>query len=144
MTTDSQLQKDVVKEVEAELGNAGIGVAAYANAGTVILSGTTTNYTDKYAAERAALRVAGVRVVSEGVCVREGHEQGDDELAKAVAHALQEDPLVPADVQATVEGGWVTLQGEVKSDRERDAALNAVRGRAGVERIYNLITIKTP
>ena len=106
------------------------------------LSGTAPNYTEKYAAERAALRVPGVRAVSEGVGVGEAHEHGDVQMAMAVARALQQGESVPPNVQATVEGGWVTLRGEVTSAAERDAAVNAVRHRAGVERIYNLITIK--
>ena len=36
----------------------------------------------------------------------------------------------------------MTLRGEVVSEAQRDAAVDAVRHRAGVERIYNLITIK--
>jgi osmotically-inducible protein OsmY len=110
--------------------------------GAVTLSGTAASYGAKYAAERAALRVPGVRAVSEGARVAAPHERGDEEIARAVAHALEQAPGVPAGVKATVEGGWVTLRGEALSTGQRDAALDAVRQRAGMERVYDLITVK--
>src|SRR6516165_9592485 len=141
MKTDTELQDDVIGQVRAELGLGAGGIGVFVDNGTVMLTGTAANCAEKYAAERAALRVPGIRAVSEGIRVRAFHEHnGNEEIAKAVGRALQEDESVPAEVQATVEGGWVTLQGEVASIPERDAAVNAVRHQAGVERIYNLIT----
>jgi osmotically-inducible protein OsmY len=142
MSTDKQLQKDVIGRLETELGNWVSGVGVAVTDGTVMLSGTAPTCTAKYAAERAALRVPGVRAVFEEVRVGEAGEHGDGEIAKTVARALEQDPSVPANVQATVEGGSVMLQGEVNSTSQKDAALNAVRHLAGVGRIYNLITIK--
>jgi osmotically-inducible protein OsmY len=142
MKADMQLTKDVVEKLEAALGAEASGIGVSVKDGAVMLSGTAPTCTEKYAAERAVLGVPGVKAVAEGVQVREAHQHGDEETAEAVARALQQDPNVPAGVQATVEGGWVTLQGEVFSTGQREAALDAVRNRAGLERIYNLITVK--
>ena len=142
MKTDAQLKKDVVGQLEAALGDDASGIGVSVSGGAVMLSGTAVNYNDKYAAERAALEVPGVRVVCEAVGVGEVHHHCDDEITKAVERVLQQDQSIPADVHATVEGGWVTLRGEVASASQRDAAVNAVRQRAGIERIYNLITVK--
>jgi osmotically-inducible protein OsmY len=142
MKTEQRLQKDVVGELEASQGTGTNGIEVSVNDGTVLLRGRAPTYTAKYAAERAVLRVSGVRVVSDGVCVREDHGHGDEKLAKAVTLALEQTPGVPPNVQATVEDGWVTLQGEVTSSSQMNRALNAVRIQAGVERIYNLMTVK--
>lgn len=141
MKTDTQLQKDVIGQLEAELGVAVGGIGVSVNGGAVMLSGTAANCTDKYAAERATLRVPGVRTVSQRVRVGEADQHDDDEIAKTIARALRQDASVPANIQATVESGWVTLRGKVASISERDTVLNAVREGAGVERIYNLITV---
>jgi osmotically-inducible protein OsmY len=140
--TDSQTQKDVIAELEAELGVGASMMEVSVNDGAVMLSGTAASYTEKYAAERAALRVPGVRAVSERLQVAVAHGHVDDEIAIAVAHALWQAPSVPANIQATVEGGWVTLLGEVIENSQSDAALDAVRQQAGTERISNLITVK--
>jgi osmotically-inducible protein OsmY len=142
MRTDAQIHKDVIDQLEATLGAGASGIGVSVSDGTVTLSGTAASYTDKYAAERAAFEVPGVRCVCEAVGVGHDHERGDDEIAQAVERALLQDESVPAAVHATVEGGWVTLRGEVASESQKDAAVNAVRRRAGVERIYNLITAK--
>jgi osmotically-inducible protein OsmY len=143
MKTDTELQDDVIERVKAELGPDAGGIGVSVDHGTVMLTGTAPNCAEKYAAEHAALGVPGIRAISEGIQVRAFHEpNGDEEIAETVGRVLEQDESVPASVQATVEGGWVTLRGEVASIAERDAAVNAVRQRAGVERIYNLITVK--
>jgi osmotically-inducible protein OsmY len=51
--------------------------------------------------------------------------------------------LVPADqVKATVSNGWVTLEGEVKWQFQKNAAEKAARYRSGVKGVTNLIKIK--
>ncbi len=142
MKTDVQIQQDVIGHLGANLGVGASGIGVSVHDGAVTLCGTAANYTDKYAAERAALEVPGVRVVCEAVGVGPDHPRGDDETAQAVERALLQDEGVPAGVLATVEGGWVTLRGEVATESQKDAAVDAVRQRAAVERIYNLITVK--
>lgn len=143
MNKNTELQRVVIGEVQAEIGDAESGIGISVDDGAVMLSGTAPTYSDKYAAERAARRVPGVRAVSEGIRVAvEAREPADDAIAKAVAHALQSDQCVPSAVQATVERGWVTLRGEVSSTSQREAALSAVRNGAGINRFYNLITIR--
>ena len=50
---------------------------------------------------------------------------------------------MPAEVKASVEKGWVTLQGEVGWEYQKEAAMNCVRFLAGVKGIYNLITVRS-
>ncbi len=144
MKTDAQLQENVVEALqrEPEITASEVGVAVSNRA--VRLSGVVRTYSEKYAAERAALRVSGVRAVSQEIRVKlaEMDDGSDEEIAEAVSRALQSQADVPTTVQASVEGGWVTLRGEVTSEAQRDGAVDAVWRRAGVERIYNLITIE--
>ncbi len=49
---------------------------------------------------------------------------------------------MPADVQAVVEKGWVTLRGEVTWQFQKEAAANAVRYLAGVKGVSNGIVIR--
>ena len=69
MKNDSQLQKDVIDELrwDPSIGSTEVGVAA--KDGVVTLSGQVDSFAKKYAATRAAERVAGVRAVAEELAV---------------------------------------------------------------------------
>ncbi len=143
MKADKELQSAVVEALKHALEVTASEVGVSVSGGAVRLSGVVPTYSEKYAAERAALSVSDVRAVSEEIQVQLARpdDGGDGSIAEAVAQALQEAD-VPTTVQAAVEGGWTTLRGEVVSEAQRDAAVEAVRRRAGVQRIYNLVTIK--
>ena len=143
MKADEELQTAVVEALKRapEITASEVGVAV--GGGAVRLSGVVHTCSEKYAAERAALSVPDVRAVSQEIRVTAAErDDGDGAIAAAVSRALQSQAGVPPTVQATVEGGWVTLRGEVVSEAQRDAAEEAVRQRSGVQRIYNLVTIK--
>ncbi|MDO9106727.1 MAG: BON domain-containing protein [Methylovulum sp.] len=61
MKTDTQLQTDIIDELnfEPSINAAQIGVLV--NDGIVTLSGCVHTYSEKWNAERAALRVAGMK-----------------------------------------------------------------------------------
>ena len=127
--SDSEIKTQVVREMkwDSRIGWADIGVEV--NKGVVTLTGKVTNYAKKVAAQNAAHRIAGVLDVVNEIEVR---PQGtsvatDEELARAVRHALQWDAFVPDEqIKSTVSDGWVTLEGEVNLWRERQDAERAV------------------
>ena len=83
--------------------------------GVVTLTGTVDSYFKKWAAEEAAHRVAGVKAVANDIEVRLTSERTDADIAAAVARALEWDAFIPPDkVKVTVSKGWVTLEGEVE------------------------------
>jgi osmotically-inducible protein OsmY len=145
MKTDAELQQDVMNELKWEptVKAAEIGVAV--KDGVVTLSGYVDSYVKKWAAERAAARVFGVRAVAENIQVRlpGSLKQSDEDLAGAVAHVLEWNVLVPHDrVKVKVQDGLVTLSGEVDWGYQKFAAEEAVRYLMGVVWFSNQITVK--
>jgi osmotically-inducible protein OsmY len=145
MKTDAQIQVDVMSELKCEptLSAENIGVAVHN--GVVTLSGTVPNYPQKFAAEKAALRVRGVRSVAEDIEVRftlQHKATTDTDLAEAAARALSWHVWTPENVKAKVENGWITLTGEVEHEYQRKSAHNSVRYLTGVRGVTNSITIK--
>jgi len=144
--TDTQLQKDVIEELrwDPAVGSAEVGVAA--KFGVVTLSGQVDSFAKKYAATRAAERVAGVRAVAEElkVVLPSSHVRTDTDLAHSVVSALRWDVQVPDDsVKARIEDGWVTLEGELEWQYQINAAERAVRNLTGVRGVSNQILLKT-
>lgn len=144
MTMDKTLQTDVIAELgwEPSVTAAHIGVTA--KDGIVTLTGHVQSYREKYAAERAAGRVKGVRAVAEEIEVRlpDHARRNDDEIAVALLQRLDWNVSIPKQaVQAKVEMGWVTLTGELDWQYQKEAAQHDIRGMLGVVGITNLITI---
>jgi osmotically-inducible protein OsmY len=113
--------------------------------GVVTLSGYVSSYAEKYAAERAAKRVHGVKAIANELEVRlPGSSQRTDvDIAAAAVRALESNLSVPADkIKVTVSKGWVKLEGEVEWQYQKIAAENSVRYLPGVTGVSNLITVK--
>lgn len=145
MKSDLQLHKDVVDELrwDPRVKEAEIGVSA--KDGVVTLTGSVETYAQKYAAERAVERIAGVRAVAEDLHVRPitAVHHDDTDIAHAAVNALAWNIEVPADkLTAKVESGWITLKGEVNWNYQRLAAERSVRYLTGVKGLLNLIEVK--
>jgi osmotically-inducible protein OsmY len=144
MKSDIQLHRDVVEELawQPSIREAEIGVAV--KDGVVTLSGFVGSYAQKIAAERAAEHVSGIRAVADALEVKlaASHAHSDTELAHRVARALEWNAEVPVEtVQACVQNGWVTLDGEVEWQFQREAACCAVRSLTGVTGVENRIRL---
>jgi osmotically-inducible protein OsmY len=143
MKTDSDLRRDVERELEWEPSVDERRIGASVVDGIVTLTGEVSSYSEKWRAERAVERVAGVRGIANEIDVKSTLDRSDTDIAKMAVDALDANVLVPADhVQVKVEGGWLTLTGEVAWDYQRRAAERAVRDLPGITGITNLITIK--
>lgn len=144
MSNDNQLQHDVLAELkwEPSVTAAHIGVAA--KDGVVTLSGHVENYMSKYAAERAARRVQGVRGVAEEIEVHlpSDNRKTDDEIAKAVLDRLAWNVMIPRNaIKVKVERGFVTLSGEVEWHYQQEAAMHDVQHLHGVVGVANDVTL---
>ena len=145
MKTDSQIQSDLMQELkwDPSVTHEHIGVAV--TSGIVTLSGTVPNYAEKFAAERAAQRVGGVKAVVEKIEVKlpGSFQRTDQDIANWIVDQFKWAVQVPEDrVKANVENGCVKLTGEVDWEYQRSAAERAVRGLTGVKSITNSIMIK--
>ncbi len=147
MKTDAQLQQDVLEELKWEpaVNAAQIGVTA--KQGVIGLTGHVPSYGEKYAAEKTAARVYGVRAVANELDVKlpGGLTRTDEEVATECVTALYANYTVPNEkVKVVVRDGWVTLAGELEWKYQKDAAEASVRHMTGVRGITNVITIKPP
>ena len=145
MKTDAELQHDVMEELKWEptirAAEIGVGVTD----GVVTLSGYVDSFYKKSAAERAAMRVFGVKAVAEELTVRlpGSLKRSDEDIARAVANVLEWNILVPHDrIKVQVEDGLVALSGEVDWWYQKNAAEDAVRKLVGVVSVSNHIAIK--
>lgn len=145
--SDSQLQQDVLQELKYEPSINASQIGVTAKDGVVGLTGTVQSYIEKYTAVHAAERVCGVKAVTDELTVDipAYHVRNDQDIAKAAVNALQWDVWVPADrIKVKVDGGWITLEGEVDYKYQQTAAENAVHNLTGVIGVTDLITIKRP
>jgi osmotically-inducible protein OsmY len=147
MKTDAQLKDDVTEELrwDPQISDAdaiGVGVKD----GAVILSGHVPSYGEKLAAGQAAERVNGVKAIANDLKVElPGAPRDDVDIAEAIAHVLEWNVHVPEDrVHATVEHGWVTLEGEVDHDHQRREVERMARHVRGVTGLLNNITVRPP
>ncbi|HEY2586079.1 MAG TPA: BON domain-containing protein [Tepidisphaeraceae bacterium] len=143
--TDSDLREDVIHELEWDprVNAAHVGVAL--KDGIVTLSGYVPSYAEKWAAEAAAKRVYGVRAVVNELEVKlpGSSKRTDEDVAEAIVAALKSNVSVPEDrVKVTVSKGWVTLEGQVDWQYQKEAAEHVVRNITGVTGVTNLIDVK--
>ena len=146
MKNNAELQKDVQDAIKWEplLNAAEIGVKV--KDGIVTLTGTVDSYAKKYEAEDAAKNVAGVKAVVEKIDVKLAHwgKTTDAEIATEVLNAFKWNWRIPNDkVKVKVESGWVTLEGELNWNYQREAATDAVKNLLGVIGVSNNLKIKS-
>ena len=148
MKTNEELQKDVMEEIkwDPQLTNVHTQIGVSAKDGVVTLSGLVDYYRKKLAAERAAQRVHGVKVVACDIEVKIGAfgRKGDTEIAEVVKNALQWNSAVEEDkIEVKVDNGWVFLEGTVEWEYQKISARNSVEGLVGVKGVTNNISIKS-
>ena len=146
MKTNEELQKDVQDAIKWEplLNAAEIGVTT--KDGIVTLTGVVDNYSKKLQAEEAARNVAGVTVVVEKIKIEFGDtdKKSDSEIATAVLNAFKWNLQVPNDkVKVKVEDGWVTLDGVLEWNYQREEAGATISDLIGVKGVTNNIKLRS-
>jgi osmotically-inducible protein OsmY len=145
MKTDTQLQSDVIAELswEPSINSEEIGVEV--KDGIVTLAGHVESYAEKIDAERATMRVSGVKALAVEMDVRLAGSSArtDADIARSVDHVLEWTTYLPKDaVKIKVESGLVTLSGEVSWEYQRQTAVSAVRYLMGVKGVNDQLVIK--
>jgi len=141
--TDQEIQTDVLAELRWDHSVQANEIGVAVKNGVVTLTGTVDTYLKKWRAEEAAHRVSGVTAVANDITVRTIGERTDADIAAAAVYALKWNASVPAEkIQVTVDKGWVTLNGEVEWQYQREEAERAVRSLWGAKGVSNLIVVK--
>lgn len=145
MKSDTQLRDDVLAELKWDPIVNPTDVGVIVKDGVVTLTGHLASHAEKYAAERAAQRVGGVKALAVELSVKLPalDERSDADIATAAERAIEWNSLIPKDkIHILVEQGWVTLNGETEWDYQRRSAEASVRYLLGVTGVTNLVTIK--
>jgi osmotically-inducible protein OsmY len=145
MKSDSEIERDVKDELAWDPDLYSTDIAVSVKNGVVTLTGFAKNFSDKYEAEAAAKRVAGVVAVANDIEVRipSVDARPDPEIARDVAAAIKSQlPISSEKIKAVVKNGWITLEGEVEWQYQRSTAENAVRRIKGVRGVINTIKLK--
>lgn len=143
---DKELKQQVQSALEWDpsVDTSDIGLSV--DEGVVTLRGNVRSYVERLTAEKVALRVYGVKGVANDLVVHlaRGFERTDTEIVQAAVNALKWNTMVPYDrVTVTVTNGWMTLNGSLDWQYQKDAATRAVRDLTGVKGVTNNILLES-
>ena len=142
---DLNLRNAVLEELEfqPDIDAAEIGVAVHN--GVVTLSGHAGSYGQKIRAEQAVKAVKGVRAVVEDIEIRlaDGADTSDETIAARALNIISWNAGVPAqNVRIVVHNGWITLEGDVEWQYQKEILERSVRKLTGVVGVYNRLAIR--
>lgn len=145
MRSDSEIKRDVEEELRWNPDIDATDVAADVKNGIVTLTGYAPNFNQKWEAESAAKRVAGVVAVVNQIEVRLPalDQRADTDIARdavtAVQYAL---PEAADNIRVMVADCVVTLEGDVEWNAQRMRVEAAVRRVRGVKDVRDLIQLR--
>jgi osmotically-inducible protein OsmY len=145
MRDDAEIERDVIEELRWTPEVDQTDVAVKVTSGVVTFTGFVKSVEERCAAERAAKRIVGVRALANDLEVKLPGVNGvsDPDIARHAADAVEiELPYSAHRVQITVQNGFVTLDGVVDWQYQKERAEEAVRRLAGVIGIANNLYLK--
>ena len=145
MGGDTQLKKHVEDELswQPSVDEASIGVSV--KDAIVTLTGHVRSYAGKMAAERAVMRIQGVKALASElqVSLPGAHERTDEDIARASLNVLVWNSAVPKDaIKVKVTKGFVTLSGVVEWSFQKHNAEREVSRLIGVKGVINDVEVK--
>ena len=145
MRTDAEIKRDVETELRWNPAIDATDIAVAVKDGVVTLTGFVKSYSQKWEAEEAAKSVAAVAAVANDIEVRLPNmdKRPDPEIARDAVNAIKTQLPTTADhIRVIVQNGWVTLEGDVEWQYQRNLAEMAVTRIKGVMGVYNQIQVK--
>jgi osmotically-inducible protein OsmY len=145
MRSDRDIEKDVRAELEWDPYVDPTDIEVSVKDGVVTLTGFVRKLIEKYEAENAAKRIAGVIGVANDIQLRKDDivRRPDPEIAReAVAAIKSQLPALAAQIKVVVRDGWVTLEGQVYWQYQREMVEKAVRRLDGVLGVLNRIRLE--
>jgi len=143
MKNDAQLQTDVEQELRWEPSVRAEQIGVTVKNGVVELDGQVDNYFEKWAAERAAMRVSNARAVASEIKVEMPSSaiRTDEDIARTAVNILEWNYSVPSTVKVQVTDGCLTLKGSAEWQYQKEEAERAVRSLRGLKWVSNEITV---
>lgn len=146
MKTNTELQQDILQELHSDpqLKASATEIGVFVHDGTVTLCGQVNSYEKKMAAENAAKRVKGVKVIAIkiDVVLPGTHASTDTEIARMVHQAIKWHlAMEEEEIQVKVEDGWIYLEGRVNQQYQKILAEQAIENIAYIKGIINMIEI---
>jgi osmotically-inducible protein OsmY len=147
MSKDEETRLEVLKEINSErrISNPK-RIEVTVKDGVVTLSGYVDHYMDLVVATHATECVAGVEGVVQDLEVElpESSKRDDLEITRASCAALEHNSTIPANhVKVSVRDGWVTLEGNLTEEHQKEEAEATVSRILGVRGIINNVVIHT-
>jgi osmotically-inducible protein OsmY len=145
--TDQDIQANVFEELKYDPSCDAGKIKVTADSGTVRLSGEVASFRQRLAAKRSAMRVRGVKAITDELTVRGQDTIGasDAELTDAAHRILEWTADVPAKaVKVAVRDRKLVLSGRVAWGYQRDAALRAMTNLRGVAAVKDEIVVEQP
>ena len=145
MRSDLDIKRDVEAELHANPDIDATDIAVAVKSGVVTLSGYVRSYVQRWESEKTAKRVAGVIAVANDIEVRLPifNQRPDPEIARDAVSAIQNRlPYSSDHIRVVVRDGWLTLEGSVEWNYQRERAEEAVRYLRGVKGVTNLIHLQ--
>jgi osmotically-inducible protein OsmY len=141
---DFQLHDAVRRQLDEDPAIRANDIAVIACDGVITLTGFVDSYAEKILAEQAVKQLHGIRALANDVDIRICDGRTDPEIARDASHALESHVRVTNRVTVIVRHGLVTLEGDVDSMSQKEAAEAAVAHLEGVKGISNRIRIAQP
>lgn len=139
--SDTQIARAVRDTLEWDVFIPDEQIRSSVTDGRVTLEGQVARYSQRDEAENAVRDLAGVTSVNNQIQVVPPPVAAAD-LRKAIQAALQRQAERESNaIELDVENGHVALRGVVRSWREREAVLGAVKGTPGVRNIDHTIRV---
>jgi osmotically-inducible protein OsmY len=145
MRSDSDIKRDVEDELRWDPDIVSDDIAVSVKNGVVTLTGFVRSYGQKLQAEADAKRISGVVGLANDIEVRLPalDQRPDPDIARDAVAALKAQLAYSWEaIKVLVHSGWVTLEGQVEWNYQRDRAEQSVRRIKGVKGVTNSIQLK--
>jgi osmotically-inducible protein OsmY len=144
--TDEDLRNDVIEELHWDPKIDGEEVAVSAADGAITIRGTVGSLIQKRDAQKAVERVYGVKGVDNKLEVRLMGDAAreDAELRGDVLQALMLDSVVPSTIEASIDDGYVRLNGTAEWKFQRDEAERVAGNVRGVVGVWDDVELLGP
>lgn len=145
MVSDTEIKKSVEAEIQWDPSIKATDIALSVKNGVVTLTGFVSSYAQKFQAETDTKRITGVVGVANDIEVRLPalDQKPDPEIARdAVATLKIQMPTICEKLKVVVRDGWITLEGDLEWQYQRERAESIVRRLMGVNGVINSIKVK--